>query len=125
MRRRRRRKSDKDRDSRLDPNNKSSHTSLLIEYIKGGKGSQAAGRRLCGRAKVTPLSKSRGRSSKDHIQITECKGTRKPSYTKRIQLSENVKAIGIAREFGTPETATEQNNDHPERCHFEQPLKTL
>ena len=36
----RRRKSDQDCDSALDPNNKS-QTSLLIEYFEGGKGSQA------------------------------------------------------------------------------------
>jgi hypothetical protein len=63
-----------------------SQTSLLIEYFEGGKGSHAESRRPSVRVKVTPSSKSsKSRSSNDHIQITERKGTRKPSYTKRIQ----------------------------------------
>lgn len=68
-----------------------SQTSLLIEYFEGGKGSQEHSRRPSVRVKVTPSSKSRSRSANDHIQITERKGTRKPSYTKRIQLSPNPK----------------------------------
>lgn len=68
-----------------------SQTSLLIEYFEGGKPGQADSRRPSVRVKVTPSSKSRSRSAHDHIQITERKGTRKPSYTKRIQLSPNVK----------------------------------
>jgi hypothetical protein len=86
----RRKRNDKDGHGTLNSNNKS-QTSLLIEYFEGGKGSQAESRRPSVRVKVTPSSKSRSRSSNDHIQITERKGTRKPSYTKRIQLSPNVK----------------------------------
>lgn len=68
-----------------------SQTSLLIEYFEGGKDGKSESRRPSVRVKVTPSSKSRSRSANDHIQITERKGTRKPSYTKRIQLSPNVK----------------------------------
>ncbi len=74
-------------------NSNKSQTSLLIEYFEGGKGSQAESRRPSVRVKVTPSSKSRSRSSHDHIQITERKGTRKPSYTKRIQLHRDEKAV--------------------------------
>lgn len=43
---------------------------------------------------MTPSSKNKGRAASelDHIEITERKGTRKPSYTKRIQLSPNVRS---------------------------------
>src|SRR6202042_1202762 len=71
--------------------NNKSQTSLLIEYFEGGKPGQAESRRPSVRVKVTPSSKGGSRSAKDHIQITERKGTRKPSYTKRIQLSPNAK----------------------------------
>jgi len=73
-----------------------SQTSLLIEYFEGGKPGQPESRKPSVRVKVTPSSKSRSRSEHDHIQITERKGTRKPSYTKRIQLSPNVKGDGSA-----------------------------
>jgi hypothetical protein len=71
----------------LTRNGHQSQTSLLIEYFEGGKGSHAETRRPSVRVKVTPSSKSRSRSSNEHIQITETKGNRKPSYTKRINLS--------------------------------------
>ncbi|RDL37760.1 Uncharacterized protein BP5553_05193 [Venustampulla echinocandica] len=86
----RRKKSDKSGLGNLSSNK--SQTSLLIEYFEGGKEGEAESRRPSVRVKVTPSSKSRDRSSNDHIQITERKGTRKPSYTKRIQLSPNVKS---------------------------------
>ncbi|KAH8779261.1 hypothetical protein F5882DRAFT_358695 [Hyaloscypha sp. PMI_1271] len=103
----RRKRSDKDGHGNLTSNNKS-QTSLLIEYFEGGKGSV--------RVKVTPSSKSRSRSSNDHIQITERKGTRKPSYTKRIQLSPNVKddkspeAEGDDNSVLSYRSATEESN---------------
>ncbi|OWP03617.1 hypothetical protein B2J93_3238 [Marssonina coronariae] len=84
----RRKKGDKDGHGLA--NNKS-QTSLLIEYFEGGKGGQADSRRPSVRVKVTPSSKSRGRSSNEHIQITERASNRKTSYTKRIHLSPNVK----------------------------------
>ena len=110
----RRKKSEKDGHGSLNSNNKS-QTSLLIEYFEGGKGSQAETRRPSVRVKVTPSSKSRSRSSNDHIQITERKGTRKPSYTKRIQLS-NVKddklleAEGDDHSLHSYRSATEESN---------------
>ncbi|CZS90472.1 uncharacterized protein RAG0_01546 [Rhynchosporium agropyri] len=69
-----------------------SQTSLLIEYFEGGKGSQPGSRRPSVRVKVRPSAKSKSRSSNDHIQITERGSDRKTSYTKRIQLSPNVKS---------------------------------
>jgi hypothetical protein len=111
----RRKKSDKDGHSSLNSNNKS-QTSLLIEYFEGGKGSQAETRRPSVRVKVTPSSKSRSRSSNDHIQITERKGTRKPSYTKRIQLSSTAKgdkspeAEGDDHSVHSYRSATEESN---------------
>jgi hypothetical protein len=93
-----------------------SQTSLLIEYFEGGKGSQAESRRPSVRVKVTPSSKSRSRSANDHIQITERKGTRKPSYTKRIQLSPNVKGDkspegeGDDNSLNSYRSATEESN---------------
>ncbi|KAI9048671.1 hypothetical protein LZ554_007502 [Drepanopeziza brunnea f. sp. 'monogermtubi'] len=81
-----------DKDSHGLSNNKS-QTSLLIEYFEGGKGShQADSRRPSVRVKVTPSSKSKRRSSNDHIQITERGSNRKPSYTKRIHLSPNARS---------------------------------
>ncbi|KAK0107193.1 hypothetical protein ONS95_003898 [Cadophora gregata] len=85
----RRKKGDKDGHG-LSTNK--SQTSLLIEYFEGGKGSQADSRRPSVRVKVRPSSKSRSKSSNDHIQITERGSNRKASYTKRIQLSPNVKS---------------------------------
>lgn len=64
-----------------------SQTSLLIEYFEGGK-SSASGvtstteRRPSVRVRLTPSRKGRG----DHIQVTESKGSRKTSVTRRIPL---------------------------------------
>ncbi|KAH8821167.1 hypothetical protein F5884DRAFT_816767 [Xylogone sp. PMI_703] len=62
-----------------------SHTSLLIEYFEGGKGSSSEPRRPSVRVKVTPSSKgkSRSESSDHHIQITESRSSRKSSHSKR------------------------------------------
>ena len=62
-----------------------SQTSLLIEYFEGGKGPSVHSRPSV-RVKLTPSSGKKSRSSKDHIQITEGSGARKPSYTRRISL---------------------------------------
>ncbi|ESZ90334.1 hypothetical protein SBOR_9281 [Sclerotinia borealis F-4128] len=81
---RKKKKHDKETFSSLS-NNKS-QTSLLIEYFEGGKEDRS--RRPSVRVKVTPSSKHRSKSAHDHIQITESrKGSRRPSYTKRISLS--------------------------------------
>lgn len=62
-----------------------SQTSLLIEYFEGGKGPNVHSRPSV-RVKVTPSSAKKGKETKDHIQITEASGARKPSYTRRISL---------------------------------------
>ena len=105
----------KKRDKGLTSNK--SQTSLLIEYFEGGKGSPAESRRPSVRVKVTPSSKSsKSRSANDHIQITERRGTRKPSYTKRIQLSPNVvgdklvEGEGDDHSVGSYRSATEESN---------------
>jgi len=90
-----------------------SQTSLLIEYFEGGKSSQADSRHPSVRVKVTPSSKSRSRSTNEHIQITETKGTRKPSYTKRINLSskdKNIEVDGDHQSVSSFNSATEESN---------------
>ena len=62
-----------------------SQTSLLIEYFEGGKGPNVHSRPSV-RVKVTPSSAKKGKESKDHIQVTQTEGNRKPSYTRRISL---------------------------------------
>jgi len=92
----------RDKSLGLSGDNKS-QTSLLIEYFEGGKDGKSESRRPSVRVKVTPSSKSRSRSSaNDHIQITERKGTRKPSYTKRIHLTPDVKG----------DKSTEEGDNH-------------
>lgn len=104
----------KEKESHHGLNSNKSHTSLLIEYFEGGKGSQAESRRPSVRVKVTPSSKGRSRSTNDHIQITERKGTRKASYTQRIPLNiDNKKAIegeGDANSEHSYRSATEESN---------------
>lgn len=93
-----------------------SQTSLLIEYFEGGKGNEIETRRPSVRVKVTPSSKIRGRSSSDHIQISERKGTRKSSYTKRVQLPLSNKADRLLegdrddQSVGSSRSATEDSN---------------
>ncbi|TAQ91512.1 hypothetical protein B7494_g232 [Chlorociboria aeruginascens] len=111
----RRKKHEKDGQGGLTPSNNKSQTSLLIEYFEGGKKGQTESRRPSVRVKVTPSSKSRSRSANDHIQITERKGTRKPSYTKRIQLSPHTKGEGSPEEgddnsVHSYKSATEESN---------------
>ncbi|QSZ31532.1 hypothetical protein DSL72_001099 [Monilinia vaccinii-corymbosi] len=82
----RKKKRQHDKDNMTNLSNNKSQTSLLIEYFEGGK--EDRGRRPSVRVKVTPSSKYRSKSAHDHIQITESrKGSRRPSYTKRISLS--------------------------------------
>ncbi|ATY64235.1 hypothetical protein A9K55_003829 [Cordyceps militaris] len=58
-----------------------SQTSLLIEYFEGGKASSSsAERRPSVRVRLTPSKKGKG----DHFQVTETKGSRKVSLTRRI-----------------------------------------
>lgn len=98
----------------LSSGNNKSQTSLLIEYFEGGKDDKSESRRPSVRVKVTPSSKSRSRATNDHIQITERKGTRKPSYTKRIQLSPNV------RNDKSPEREGDDHSVHSYRSATEE-----
>jgi len=75
----------KDRENTLTKTTHQSQTSLLIEYFEGGKGPNVHSRPSV-RVKVTPSSARKSKDSKDHIQITEAGGYRKPSYTRRISL---------------------------------------
>ncbi|ROT35512.1 hypothetical protein SODALDRAFT_337488 [Sodiomyces alkalinus F11] len=62
-----------------------SQTSLLIEYFEGGKsGASGTERKPSVRVRLTPSKKHR---DDHHIQITETKGSRKTSLTRRIPLS--------------------------------------
>ncbi|KAJ5544716.1 hypothetical protein N7461_007020 [Penicillium sp. DV-2018c] len=80
----------RDREEKLSRSHNDSHTSLLIEYFEGGKGSGGIVSRPSVRVRVTPSSarKSRDRKERNRIQITETSGSgsRKPSYTHRISL---------------------------------------
>ena len=65
-----------------------SQTSLLIEYFEGGKPDGKVRSRPSVRVRVTPSSHRKNKTANDHIQITQTnKSTRKPSYTRRISLS--------------------------------------
>ena len=75
----------KDRENTLTKTTHQSQTSLLIEYFEGGKGPNVHSRPSV-RVKVTPSSARKSKDTKDHIQITEAGGHRKPSYTRRISL---------------------------------------
>ncbi|OAA71564.1 hypothetical protein ISF_02115 [Cordyceps fumosorosea ARSEF 2679] len=61
-----------------------SQTSLLIEYFEGGKGSSSAERKPSVRVRLTPSKKGKG----DHFQVTETKGSRKVSLTRRTPLDQ-------------------------------------
>ena len=75
----------RDKDSTLTHSSNKSQTSLLIEYFEGGKGSNVHSRPSV-RVKVTPSAARKIRNTNEHIQVTESKGSRKPSYTRRISL---------------------------------------
>ncbi|MCJ1416938.1 hypothetical protein MMC32_003277 [Xylographa parallela] len=75
----------KERGNILARTSHQSQTSLLIEYFEGGKGPNVHSRPSV-RVKVTPSSARKPKDTKDHIQITEAGGHRKPSYTRRISL---------------------------------------
>ena len=78
----------RDRDEKLSRSHHDSHTSLLIEYFEGGKGSGGVVSRPSVRVRVTPSSARKSRDKRDHFQVTETSGSgsRKPSYTHRISL---------------------------------------
>ncbi|PHH68991.1 hypothetical protein CDD82_140 [Ophiocordyceps australis] len=74
-----------------------SQTSLLIEYFEGTKTGPASDRKPSVRVRLTPSKKNKG----DHIQVTETRGSRKASSTRRIPLDEAI----ASREIDLPETA--------------------
>lgn len=78
-------KRDKNYESRLTRGPNKSQTSLLIEYFEGGKGPNVHARPSV-RVKVTPSAARKIQDTNEHIQVTESKGSRKPSYTRRISL---------------------------------------
>lgn len=60
-----------------------SQTSLLIEYFEGGKvSSSSTDRKPSVRVRLTPSKKGKG----DHFQVTETKGSRKVSLTRRVNV---------------------------------------
>ena len=94
-----------------------SQTSLLIEYFEGGKsGGSGSGqdRKPSVRVRLTPSKKSKG----DHIQVTETKGSRKASLTRRIPLDQAIAAREIelhhdgedANSMTSYASATEESN---------------
>ena len=76
---------DKGRESALTHASHHSQTSLLIEYFEGGKDPNVHSRPSV-RVKVTPSAARKTRDSNEHVQVTTSKGSRKPSYTRRISL---------------------------------------
>lgn len=76
---------DKDRETALTKASHHSQTSLLIEYFEAGKGPNVHTRPSV-RVKVTPSAARKIKDSNEHIQVTETRGSRKPSYTRRISL---------------------------------------
>ncbi|KAH7325930.1 hypothetical protein B0I35DRAFT_448912 [Stachybotrys elegans] len=92
-----------------------SQTSLLIEYFEGGKGgSSSSERKPSVRVRLTPSKKGR---SGDHIQVTETKGSRKASLTRRIPLDYALSSHEIelpgpddAESMNSYASATEESN---------------
>ena len=76
---------DKGRESALTHPAHHSQTSLLIEYFEGGKGPNLHSRPSV-RVKVTPSAARKIKDTNEHVQVTASKGSRKPSYTRRISL---------------------------------------
>lgn len=76
---------DKGRESALTHASHHSQTSLLIEYFEGGKGPHVHSRPSV-RVKVTPSAARKIKDTNEHVQVTASKGSRKPSYTRRISL---------------------------------------
>ena len=76
---------DKGREGALTHASHHSQTSLLIEYFEGGKGPSVHSRPSV-RVKVTPSAARKIKDTNEHVQVTASKGSRKPSYTRRISL---------------------------------------
>lgn len=76
---------DKGREGALTHSSQSSQKSLLIEYFEGEKGPNVYSRPSV-RVNVTPLAAREIKDTNKHVQVTESKNNRKPSYTRRIPL---------------------------------------
>ena len=76
---------EKGREGALTHASQNSQTSLLIEYFEGGKGPNVHSRPSV-RVKVTPSAARKIKDTNEHVQVTASKGSRKPSYTRRISL---------------------------------------
>ncbi|KAJ4267770.1 hypothetical protein NW762_003885 [Fusarium torreyae] len=87
-----------------------SQTSLLIEYFEGGKSStgSAGERRPSVRVRLTPSK--RGRAD-HHLQVTETKGARNTSVTRRIPLGDSELYDGDdGHSMSSYASATEESN---------------
>ena len=82
---RRRDKRDRGPASAVTHASQQSQTSLLIEYFEGGKGPNVQARPSV-RVKVTPSAARKIKDTNEHITVSESKGGRKPSFTRRISL---------------------------------------
>lgn len=80
-----RQRRDREGSSKLSPA-QNSHTSLLIEYFEGGKGSSSLTSRPSVRVRVTPSGARKSRDQKDTVQISESGGSQRPVFTRRISL---------------------------------------
>lgn len=99
----------RDRDDKLSRSHRDSQTSLLIEYFEGGKSSGGVVSRPSVRVRVTP-SGHRKIKDRDHIQITESGGSRKPSYTRRISLNSPSSKHKQPADFGADDQSVSDSN---------------
>lgn len=104
-------------DSKLSRPSHHSQTSLLIEYFEGGKGSSALVSRPSVRVRVTPSSARKNKDQRDHIQISESSGNRKPSYSRRISLSSPSKQKQLAEPGAEDQSTTSSNSAVDENHH--------
>ena len=105
----------RDKESTVTRSSNKSQTSLLIEYFEGGKGANVHSRPSV-RVKVTPSAARKIRNTNEHIQVTESKGSRKPSYTRRISLGpqtpeeRRVSGSGDDKSISSYTSAAEESN---------------
>ena len=105
----------RDKESTVTRTSNKSQTSLLIEYFEGGKGSHVRSRPSV-RVKVTPSAARKIGNPNEHIQVTESKGSRKPSYTRRISLGpqtpeeRRVSGSGDDKSISSYTSAAEESN---------------
>ncbi|KAL3960969.1 hypothetical protein ACCO45_006086 [Purpureocillium lilacinum] len=102
-------------DSHPWPQGESLPDLALDRILRGGKPGSGSDRKPSVRVRLTPSKKSKG----DHIQVTETKGTRKASLTRRIPLDEAIASREIqlggeggedAHSMTSYASATEESN---------------